>query len=99
MGDRRLRPRAPARCARRAARCPGRAAIQVGGAAMTFNETAGQQIPDLAAVERRFLVAGAIGAGISLAGWVMNPAQFYQSYLMAYMLVLGATLGCLALGM
>jgi hypothetical protein len=29
----------------------------------------------------------------------MNPAQFFQSYLMAYMLVLGLTLGALAFSM
>jgi hypothetical protein len=34
-----------------------------------------------------------------LAGWWINPTQFFQSYLMGYMLVLGITLGCLALGM
>ena len=36
---------------------------------------------------------------LSLIGWFLNPTQFFQSYLMAYMLVLGVTLGCLALGM
>jgi hypothetical protein len=66
---------------------------------MPAMQTADQQIPELAALERRFLIAGAAGALVSLAGWLLNPTQFYQSYLMAYMLVLGATLGCLALGM
>ena len=32
-------------------------------------------------------------------GWFLEPTQFFQSYLMAYMLCLGVTLGCLALGM
>ncbi len=36
---------------------------------------------------------------MSLVGLFINPAQFFQSYLTAYMFVLGATLGCLALGM
>jgi hypothetical protein len=61
--------------------------------------TAGEQMPELARHQRRFLIAGAAGAALSLVGLALNPVQFYQSYLMAYMLVLGATLGCLALGM
>jgi hypothetical protein len=40
-----------------------------------------------------------VGAAISLAGAFLNLQQFLQSYLMAYMLCLGVTLGCLALGM
>ena len=36
---------------------------------------------------------------MSLAGLFLEPKQFFQSYLMAYMFVLGITLGCLALGM
>ena len=66
---------------------------------MTLHETAGDQIPELARVQRRFLIAGGVGGALSLAGWALNPAQFYQSYLMAYVFVLGATLGCLAIGM
>jgi len=66
---------------------------------MTLHETAGDQIPELARAQRRFLIAGGVGGALSLAGWALNPAQFYQSYLMAYVFVLGATLGCLAIGM
>jgi len=66
---------------------------------MTVPKTAGEQIPELAAIQRRCLMAGAAGAAASLVGWFTNPAQFFQSYLMAYMLVLGASLGCLALAM
>jgi len=40
-----------------------------------------------------------VGAVLSLAGGFFNTTQFLQSYLMAYMLWLGVTLGCLALGM
>ena len=65
---------------------------------MTLHETAGDQIPELARAQRRFLIAGGVGGALSLAGWALNPAQFYQSYLMAYVFVLGATLGCLAIG-
>src|SRR6185436_19284753 len=35
----------------------------------------------------------------SVIGLWVNPTQFMQSYLMAYMFVLGISLGCLALGM
>jgi hypothetical protein len=66
---------------------------------MRLRQTADQLIPELAHYQQRFLIAGAAGVAVSLIGWFMNPAQFFQSYLTAYMLVLGATLGCLALGM
>src|SRR5215210_2891792 len=66
---------------------------------MRLRQTADQLIPELAYYQQRFLIAGAAGLAVSLIGWFMNPAQFFQSYLMSYMLVLGATLGCLALGM
>ena len=62
-------------------------------------QTADQQIPELARYQRQFLLAGAGGAVVSLIGLFLDPAQFYQSYLTGYLLVLGATLGCLALGM
>ena len=62
-------------------------------------ETADQAIPELAGLQQRFLVAGAAGAVLSAIGAFINPTQFMQSYLMAYMLCLGVTLGCLALGM
>jgi len=66
---------------------------------MTPNRTAGDEIPELALVQRRFLIAGGVGGALSLVGWFVNPRQFYQSYLMAYVFILGITLGCLALGM
>src|SRR5262245_2343357 len=67
---------------------------------MTFyRETADVAIPELAGLQRRFLVFGAVGLAISLVGALLNLTQFLQSYLMAYMLCLGVTLGCLALGM
>lgn len=61
--------------------------------------TADELMPDLARYQRRFLVGGAIGGAVAAIGLFVNPPQFFQSYLMAYMLVLGLTLGCLALGM
>jgi hypothetical protein len=61
--------------------------------------TADVAIPELAGIQQRLLLAGAVGGVISLLGVFLNPTQFYQSYLMAFMLCLGVTLGCLALGM
>jgi hypothetical protein len=66
---------------------------------MAINQTADELIPELAGLQRRFLLAGAAGAAISLVGLFLNATQFFQSYLMAYMFVLGLTLGSLALGM
>ena len=56
---------------------------------MRLRQTADQLIPELAQYQQRFLLAGAAGAVLSLVGWFMNPAQFFQSYLMSYMFVLG----------
>ena len=64
-----------------------------------LTQTADVAIPELAGLQRRLLIAGAIGAAVSLIGAVVDLQQFMQSYLMAYMLCLGVTLGCLALGM
>lgn len=67
--------------------------------ASMLKETADQLIPDLARRQRTLLVAGAAGGLVSLAGLFVDPAQFFQSYLLAYLFVLGVALGCLALGM
>jgi hypothetical protein len=66
---------------------------------MVLHRTAEQDIPELAVRQRQFLLAGTAGAVVSLIGYFMNPTQFFQSYLMSYMFVLGLTLGSLALGM
>jgi hypothetical protein len=66
---------------------------------MTLKETADVAIPELAVHQRRFLLAGAGLALVSLVGLATNPTQFFQSYLMAFMLCLGVTLGCFAVGM
>ena len=66
---------------------------------MAITQTADELIPELRGLQQRLLLAGGAGALLSLAGLWINPAQFFQSYLMAYMFVLGITLGCLALGM
>jgi hypothetical protein len=66
---------------------------------MVFKDHADSAIPELAGIQRRCLMAGGAAAVVSLAGLFLNPVQFLQSYLMAYTWCLGATLGCLALGM
>jgi hypothetical protein len=66
---------------------------------MVLRETADELIPELARHQRTLLTAGAAGLLLAAIGGVFNPTQFFQSYLTAYMFCLGATLGCLALGM
>ena len=56
-------------------------------------------IPELARYQRQLLIAGGAGAAVSLVGLLLDRRQFFQSYLMTFMLLLGATLGSLALGM
>jgi len=64
-----------------------------------LTQTADVAIPELKGLQQRLFIAGAVGALLSVLGVLLNPSQFLQSYLMAYMLWLGVTLGCLALGM
>jgi hypothetical protein len=64
-----------------------------------LEDTADVAIPELAHHQRTLLLIAAVGAALSLGGLFLEPSQFFQSYLMAYMLCLGVTLGCLALGM
>jgi hypothetical protein len=66
---------------------------------MALTQTADAAIPELARHQRTLLLAGALGAVVSIGGALLNFTQFMQSYLMAYMLCLGVTLGSLALGM
>ena len=66
---------------------------------MTMTRTAGEWMPELGGYQQRLLMGGGAGLLISLGGWVFEPTQFYQSYLMAYSFCLSLTLGCLALGM
>jgi hypothetical protein len=66
---------------------------------MALRDTAEQIFPELAQKQRTFLLAGAAGAVVSAIGLVTNPEQFYTSYLMGYMLVLGLTLGALGFAM
>jgi hypothetical protein len=66
---------------------------------MRLEQRADQMIPELARLQRQFLRAGGALVAISLVGLLLDSTRFFQSYLTAYMLVLGATMGCLAFGM
>ncbi|HUL15282.1 MAG TPA: hypothetical protein VLV88_04740 [Terriglobales bacterium] len=50
-------------------------------------------------LQTRALIVGLIGLMVSLVGWFTAPAKFYQSYLIAFMMVLGLSLGSLGLVM
>jgi hypothetical protein len=56
-------------------------------------------IPELSGLRRAALVVGGIGLLASLAGAVINPAQFFHSYLLAYMYWVGLGIGCLGIVM
>jgi hypothetical protein len=51
----------------------------------------------LARLGRRALVVGIAGGALSAAGAVVDPGAFLRSYLVAYLFVVGAALGCLAI--
>jgi hypothetical protein len=48
-------------------------------------------------LRKRAFIAGAVGAAVCLVGGIINPRQFFYSYLLAYVLWLGVTLGSLGL--
>jgi len=48
-------------------------------------------------LEQRALVAGMIGVVGCIAGWIMNSTGFYRAYLVAFLFVLGWSLGSLGL--
>src|ERR1039457_5155784 len=56
-------------------------------------------LADLAVLGRRGLVVGALAGVVSTAGLGLNPAQFYRSYLVAFVFVVGVALGSLAISM
>src|SRR5262245_38086007 len=55
--------------------------------------------PELAHLQRSALVVGIGGVVLCIAGWWLNPEQFFQSYLIGYLFWLGIALGCLAIVM
>lgn len=66
---------------------------------MTLKSTADELLPELRDVQRKLLMAGGGGMLICAVGLMLNPAQFVRSYLTTYLLLLGVTLGSLALVM
>jgi hypothetical protein len=52
---------------------------------------------ELARLQRRALLVGGAAGVLGLAGAFLAPAQFFRAYLVAFLLVLGVPLGCLAL--
>jgi hypothetical protein len=55
--------------------------------------------PSLDRLQWIFLTVGALGGALCFLGAWLNPAQFYQSYLLGYLFWLGIALGCLGLTM
>ena len=56
-----------------------------------------QLLARLDRLQQQVLLVGAISAGISVAGALFSPTQFFQSYLFGYVFWIGITLGCLGL--
>ena len=48
-------------------------------------------------LEKRALVAGVLGLIVSIVGWITKPDDFFRSYLVAFLFVLGLSLGSLGL--
>ena len=48
-------------------------------------------------LEKRALVVGVLGLVVSIVGWITKPEDFFRSYLVAFLLVLGLSLGSLGL--
>jgi hypothetical protein len=66
---------------------------------VTLKSTADELLPELRDIQRKLLIAGGGGMLICALGLILNPAQFVRSYLTTYLLLLGVTLGSLALVM
>jgi hypothetical protein len=68
---------------------------------MVLEQNAGELIPELERYQLPLIAAGVAGVvvGATAGALTGDVTQFYQSYLIGYMLCLGVTLGCLALGM
>jgi hypothetical protein len=66
---------------------------------MSETSTYAPPAADLDAVGRRALMAGFTGAVACLVGLLVNAPQFYRSYLVAWVLVVGVALGSLAIEM
>ena len=53
--------------------------------------------PHVQRLQRHAGLVGLVCAGLCVVGYFLSPAQFFRSYLMAYMFWLGVVLGCLAI--
>ncbi|MBI3848648.1 MAG: hypothetical protein HY292_28775 [Planctomycetes bacterium] len=51
----------------------------------------------LVRIERRALVVGTAGIGLSIVGVLLAPAPFFRAYLVGYLFWLGVSVGCLAI--
>lgn len=56
-------------------------------------------LPELGSIRRGALVVGGVGIVLTLLGLVLDPTQFFRSYLLAYVYWLGLGLGCLGIVM
>ncbi len=54
-------------------------------------------VPALARLQQRALIVGVIGLLAGVAGALMNPDQFFRSWLVGFLVCLGLTMGSLAL--
>ena len=54
-------------------------------------------IADFERLQQRALMVGALGLAICAIGWMINPDQFYRSYLVGFLFWNGVALGCLAI--
>jgi hypothetical protein len=66
---------------------------------MTTSVATAYTPPDLTPARQRAFIASAAALALSAIGGLLNPTQFFFSYLIAFMLCLGVALGCLALMM
>jgi len=65
-----------------------------------MNQTDTQNIhAQLKRIQRPSLIIGVVGLLLSIGGAILNPAQFWQSYLLAYLFWLEIALGCLGVVM
>jgi hypothetical protein len=53
--------------------------------------------PSINRLQKKSLVVGIVGLALCALGGVFNPAQFFRSYLIGFLLWAGVTLGCLAI--
>src|SRR5512142_363518 len=47
--------------------------------------------------QRNALVIGVLGVVGGIIGWIVEPDEFYRSFLLGYMWCIGLTLGCMAI--